>query len=559
MYAQSSSQTPISSLQPSFQPRRASINRSSSVGIKLPTVSEQISSEDFFVPKPPTRSNSENIGFAFPVDFHRSGSKGEVPLAPPSGAPGPRLFEMEKQTYSVLDKLVSNKNRETSLFTTFSVRTPVIPSALNGSPVSRPERVFSVNPLRAPARAGSPSKKQMTSEPEVFDEFLGAARSHSLSAHGFKPTANYCRAHSFTIPVDESTFKPQAFTRNSTDSINTKFAADEWNGKFEGNEYFKPEQKAAKMGQRPRTRTESGSRSRGRSPIKVRPVDPHYVQNTGEAQIPVESPSTTTFSPQEWRDTFKQQTFMPAPGAAKTPLRPAARKARGSIPKPTMGGTAALVDDSDSGNEKPLFGGRKSSSVPTPPSPDPMDVDTPPATKPSTPPISHTVPQGHAPETISPQKRPATISRAASPTDAELKVDFEDLNVRDLISSMNLPAAPTAPKIPESVDIMGHPTSEAYQIYLVGFEKYMSEWDLYTSRIILHLFARKNQNDGMGSRRWLEDGCLDQYRLGLREDKIVLNHLMTSQEKHGLTVKEHAVLREKMKDRDAERPRKKQY
>jgi len=554
MYAQFSFQIPPTTLKQFFQRRVASTNKPSSVGIGLPTVSEQTSSYGFIDRIVPARSASD---FPPPVNFNQF-VKGGAPSVLPSGTTCARLFETEKQTYSVLDTLVKNKNKEARPFAQWNLSAPPMPGSSIYSAAPKRERVFSVNPLEAPSMAGSSSIKLRATNSESPGASFDACRTRWQSAHDVQPAANLSCANRFTIPVDETTFQRKPFTRNSTDSINTKFTADEWNGKFEGNGYFQPEQKAAKMGPRPRTRTESGSRSRGRSPNKGRPVDSHHVQNNGEPQIPVESPSSTTFSPQEWADTFKQQTFMPAPGAAvKTPLRPP-RKPRGSIPKPTMGGAAALVDDSDSGNEKPLFTGRNSSG-PTPPSPDAMDVDTPPATKPSTPPIPNIVPQAHKSEPVSPHKRPAANSRAASPTDAELKVNFEDLNVRDLISSMNLPAPPAAPKIPEPADIMGRPTAEAYQIYLVSFEKYMAEWDLYTSRIILHLFARKNQNDGMGSRRWLDDGGMEQYRLGLREDKIVLSHLTASQEKHGSTVKDHAILREKMKNRDSERPRKKQY
>jgi hypothetical protein len=215
-------------------------------------------------------------------------------------------------------------------------------------------------------------------------------------------------------------------------------------------------------------------------------------------------------------------------------------------------GTAAVIDsDSDSTPEKPLFTGRKPPYNPTP-SPDPMDVDSPPVFKPATPTPRGPIPTGlHT--TSSPPKRPAA---PASPTDQEaLKVNFSDLHIRDLLSSMNLPSPPSAPPTLPAVHTRAH-----YDAYLASFAAYMREWDLFSNRIMLHLVARKNHNDSLAERRWMEDQSFETYRLGLREDRVVLAHLVQAQERHGRVLKEHAVVRERMKAEDegaSERPRKK--
>jgi hypothetical protein len=215
-------------------------------------------------------------------------------------------------------------------------------------------------------------------------------------------------------------------------------------------------------------------------------------------------------------------------------------------------GTAAVIEDSDTPDEKPLFKGRKNSAstaTPQPKSPDAMDVDTPPPSKPTTPPIPNAN-EGLKVNT-SPPKRAAEPSQSPTETEA-LKVNFEDLQIRDIITTMNLPPPPVAPATPPS-----EATKENLDAYSNVFKAYMCDWDLFSSRMMLHLVARKNQNDMLGATRWLNDEGLKFYRQGVQEDAAVLKWWEAAMERHGENMKQCQVFKESRKMNGEARPRKK--
>ena len=143
--------------------------------------------------------------------------------------------------------------------------------------------------------------------------------------------------------------------------------------------------------------------------------------------------------------------------------------------------------------------------------------------------------------------------RAASPptATAELNVEFEDLRVKDIISSLALPTPPTAPEIPSQSLQM-----EPYHQYMETFGQYMASWDLFDNRMLLHFVARKNINQKMGDARWTDDKAFEAYRMGIRDDREVMTHLNRAHEAHSKVVKDCAVVREKMRE-FGESPRKK--
>jgi len=209
-----------------------------------------------------------------------------------------------------------------------------------------------------------------------------------------------------------------------------------------------------------------------------------------------------------------------------------------------MGGNAAVVDDGSSSEEKPLFTGRKPTASPTTVSPDPMDVDTPP--------VTNTVPQFTAAkinEKLSePLKRPAA-SGSSSPIDtASLKVGFDDMKIRDLINSLSMPSPPKAPSQPMPSEL-GSPSQAAYEDYVKRYTAYMSEWDIFNSKFLLHLVARKNQCDNTGEKRWTDEKATELYRLGLKEDQAVLQRWMEAKAAHERVVREFCIVRERMKGR----------
>ncbi|KAG4026925.1 hypothetical protein MFRU_035g00770 [Monilinia fructicola] len=446
----------------------------------------------------------------------------------------------------------------------------------------------------------------------------GDSRLNSLLLDKLNAHANINSQNSFSMKLDDETFsptRPNAFPRASADSINTKFSSEEWHGKFEaGGDYFVPEQKTTQIPLHSRVRTQSSSsRSRGRSPVKSRSADSKPFPSRPGSDTPIESPGGTKFSAQDWAETFKPQTFappsVPSPTKSSVPSRVGSRKPRVPIAKATVGSaTVVIEDDSDDSDEKPLFKGRAPNTPKPPNSPDAMDVDSPPPATPAPPPTQAPpaqappaqappaqappaqappaqappaqAPPAQAPPAQAPpaQAPPAQaqspkanrglkinteqLKRAAapsqSPVDTEsLKVEFDDLNIKELLSSLDLPPPPTAPRYP-------HESNAALSqgIYLSSFTAYMVDWDLFSKRMMLHLIARKNQNDGLGSNRWEHPQGLDIYRRGLKEDGAVMSHWVAAMASHDQAMKEYAIHKERFnmaEGRDRDRPRKKTH
>jgi hypothetical protein len=240
-----------------------------------------------------------------------------------------------------------------------------------------------------------------------------------------------------------------------------------------------------------------------------------------------------------------------------------------------MGGKAAVVDDSETPDEgKPLFDAKPpGSSTPySTASPDAMDVDTPPVTN------TNTVPQFTDKPNVNTEnlKRPAGPSQSQSPTDIDteaLKFDFNDLKIADIISALTLPTPPTPPTVPKQLlpEKFERPNWPAFDIYKKQFGKYMGEWDLFNSKYMLHLVARKNQVEALGARRWEDEDGAEFYRRGLREDDVVLEHWRRERGVHEKVVKDFVVVRERVRTREetfvasaaggagGERPRKKTH
>jgi hypothetical protein len=342
---------------------------------------------------------------------------------------------------------------------------------------------------------------------------------------------------SMNVPPDAfNRTNSNGFTSSSAENISTKFTPEDWDGKFEaGGDYFRPEQKAA--GVPLRARAQSGSRSRGRSPTKAKPVDAKFMQPRVDEEITVESPKGTRFSADHWKETFKPQTFAPP----IIPTRAGMGRKRPSL-RTTMGGNAAVVDESSGSDEKPLFPDRKPNTSPQELSPDPMDVDTPPAAR--------TVPQFTKQNLNAEPLKRSAASASQSPTDTEaLKVNFDDLQIRDLISSLNLPTPPPEPAISNAN--FERPTPAAYEEYVKRHEKYMTAWDLFEKKFVLHAVSRQSQNEAWKEKRWHDEKITELYRLGLKQDLAVRDRWNESVAVHELVVRQWVVLKEKMKTREA--------
>lgn len=507
--------------------QRSGVRRSSTWANPLPTVSESS----------PVRNSSSK------KPYYMSAQS-------PSGEDSP-LTDFEIKQRGILDQILYNKsNRRVS-------------SSPNTTPLSRQSRVASnqecedrENVLKTQAS----SRESPAANKHSIKVHSRKARVSSISQahHSYSPTQNQNQSFwqsleeiknranetvkfsSFSFNVNEDSFNTTAPRRpslqsfnSSAENISTKFNTKAWDGKFAG-EHFQPDPKAPF--QPARSQSGSSSRSRNRSPPKPT-VDPRHPQTRAvDGEPTVESPGGTKFSAQEWADTFRPQTFAPPP-----PRQVPTRKRTGTSLRPTLGGNAAVVDDGSSADEKPLFDKPKTPVTPNAPStPDAMDIDPPPA--------RNTVPQFMPPpqETAEPPHSPKRP--AASPVeDASLKVNFSELNIRDLLSTLSLPNPPSPPPSPQNLPNT-QPSAVTFEDYAVRFAKYMTAWDLYNNQFLLHLVTRKNQNDGLGQNRWLKDDGLQIYRQGLKEDAAVLEAWKSEKEKHEVAVREWMTVRDGFKE-----------
>ncbi|PBP24780.1 DnaJ domain-containing protein [Diplocarpon rosae] len=474
--------------------------RSPNFSVKLPTVSETISSGD----APSARR---------PPPFKKYFMDNRQPMTSPSGVQtDPQsLNAFEGFQRNVIDQLLHNKRTaslgQKSSSSSGFAETPVVGTSnrdWTGDPHYKNQQAW--NAYRDTSfDPGSPSKKPKpvkhlhTVHPYDFDK----SREFWDGIEKLKSQANHPeRSSSFSFNVNDDMFSrtghPSSGFSNSAENISTKFTPEDWDGKFEAD---------------------------------------------------------------EWKETFKPQTFMPPPPMPRMASTPR-RKRTGPTTRPTVG-NAAVVDDGDTSDEKSLFTGRKNMASAAA-SPEPMDVDTPPA--------SHVVPQyattpnGHLNVSTESSKRAASASQP--PIDSEsLKVNFDDLRIRDLMSSLTMPSAPQPPALPEAASEYERPTRAAYDDYIKRYAKYIGEWDLFNSKFLLHMVARKNQNDTLKDRRWNEERATEIYRMGLKEDQAVLKRWTELHESHELVVKSFLVMRERMKTREERegaaagrsRPRKKTH
>jgi hypothetical protein len=528
---------------------------------KLPTVAETISS------RPQYCTSKTEPSVPTSMKFSTLPSLKSQPATPPSGvaidpeninATDPQnLNAFETLQRNVVDGLLSNKRASSS-----SQKSQAAPNGVSSSqcndqtrPVNgnHPSQHGAWDTYRDSAEAGSPSKKfkplKHLHSSHTYDFVKSEAFWVGHNKRKISADHHHCPSRfSFDFPNGTSTNSrpPKNNLSSSADNISTKFTPEDWEGKFKaGGDYFRPEQKAS--GVPSRGRTQSGSRSRGRSPIKVRPVpgpgDIPYMAPPTEP-TPTESPGGTKFSAEEWAQTFKPQTFAPPASSPVPPRAAPSRKRTGPTLRTTLGGNAAVVDDGSSSEERPLFMGRKPTASPMTVSPDPMDVDTPP--------VAHTVPQFTAAkinEKLSePLKRPAA-SGSSSPTDtASLKVGFDDLKIRDLINSLSIPSPPKAPSPPTPSEFAS-PSRRAYEDYVKRYANYTADWDTFNSKFLLHMIARKNQVDNVGEKRWTDEKSTEIYRLGLKEDQAVLQRWMEARAAHEGVIREFCVTRERMKGR----------
>lgn len=186
--------------------------------------------------------------------------------------------------------------------------------------------------------------------------------------------------NSFNFSGNEGGFSPMPpsphqFARSSTDDIDTSFVDDEdsttWQFSAGGAEEAQP-----------KSRSQSGSRTGRRSPLKrppsQRPETPSVPSEPGK--------SDGAFNAEGWSDKFGPQTFVPQRTSSQSASPTKSHRGGSRKPKPTKtaGGSAVVIDDNSSDDELFEWRGRKTQAEPTVvESPQAMDIDSPPNSSPA--------------------------------------------------------------------------------------------------------------------------------------------------------------------------------
>lgn len=412
-------------------------------------------------------------------------------------------------------------------------------------------------------------------------------------------------AHSFSFPVDDSTFQETTpnhrnFTRGSVDDINTRFVDEEpspaW--KFSAG--------SAELGGSPVNRSPAGSRTGRRSPPK-RPTGP--ANESANVNVPSEPPESK-FDAEGWSDKFGPHTFVPQPVATNTSSPTRASRTNSKKTKPAKPAGFSVPGEVSSDEDTYEWRGRKGPPVPeVAESPQAMDIDSPmnePAVPSSPQPQSarniHVEPSRpdwrsgeanvqDAEEEIKPEdpvKKKFQANAVGSEDSEEFRANFNDLkNVAPMTQEasglksfgdlkdtlpfdsqasgappIKLPKAqplvfpnpPTAPRLPPTVAISGlKPNMSSWEKYLKEFEAYLQQWDMFNRLVVDHFMTRKlhitqsRNNKGYGFLGSRGDNDVREYYNWVQQDNEVRRKWTEACEEHEKRFREFMAFRERMK------------
>jgi hypothetical protein len=415
-------------------------------------------------------------------------------------------------------------------------------------------------------------------------------------------TSDLTRVYSFTIPVDGETFRqtspePKAFTRRSTEEIDTSFVEED------------PESwQFSAGGERPRAQPKRRVQPDGPgSPAKNAPAR----HPETDSKQPQSAQPDSAFNPGGWNDQFGPQTFVPlrdqTSSASPTRTnRKNSRKTKTAAVKGATAATAVIIDSSSDDEGVAQWQGRKAYADGGLDSPQAMDLDSPPA-KPADPPLApHTarnIPveptrpewrQGNVDHTNgeskpapAPGADPGLVARGSEDTE-EFRASFSDLrNVApfanpagglksfdDLkdnlpfeskasnevpitlppVRPLNFPSPPNAPRPPPTAAISGmKPNVASWTRYLEDFEKYLRAWDDWNATVSDHFRERKRlirdarANSGYSFLGIRGDTDVIEYYSWVQQDNDVRRRWCTACEEHEQRMREFIAFREKMK------------
>lgn len=349
----------------------------------------------------------------------------------------------------------------------------------------------------------------------------------------------------FSFSLDDDTFISTNDTQqkstfgNSMENISTKFSADEWDGKFSAGSNSDCFKLNLNVG---RTSSQPVNRVRARSPTKSQTGGKRVAKTENSS----EDSNGRKFSVDEWAETFKQQTFMPPQPISQSMTRPApsssnSRKRR-TTPgiRPVLG--SSILSLSDIINEsKNQHGPTQESStlninsedVATP---EPMDIDIPLETNvdPLVPKVTNNNPIKKLKTQVSRASHPKLPTNEVEAQTSALKVNFSDLKIKDLV--LDFPLPPNPPVLSQK----RVSSASIYREYEARYQQYMTEWDQFDKKFLLHLVARKNKNETLGEKRWKEEAA-EYYRNSIKEDQVVLRKWAEAKETHEKVITEWIV------------------
>ncbi|CCU80596.1 hypothetical protein similar to DnaJ domain-containing protein [Blumeria hordei DH14] len=365
---------------------------------------------------------------------------------------------------------------------------------------------------------------------------------------------------SFAVNDDmfNNNFSSQGYSfSNDAEKISTKFSAEQWDGKFAAGwdaNCFIPETKPSQFNVRSKTvrspkKFKSPETTSTKASTKPEPFETNFTPSLNPS---TETSYRTKFSANDWAETFMPQIFMPASVPKTMSSSNSNRKRSGPNIRSNINEVAGVDVRLKNGNQDSA--GRKSTTQDplenNIPVPEPMDIDTPIA------PASNFEPKGKINNSRTNQashkrrvSQPEALSRENLHT-AALKIKFSDLKIRDLI--LDFPTPPVAPTLPQ----VKKPGENIYLEYESKFEQYMIEWDQFDKKYLLHLVARKNQNENLGERRW-RGNEVEKYRATVQEDQIVLKKWAEAKEMHDKALADRIAVGDIVKEDDfGERQRK---
>jgi len=115
---------------------------------------------------------------------------------------------------------------------------------------------------------------------------------------------------------------------------------------------------------------------------------------------------------------------------------------------------------------------------------------------------------------------------------------------------LDLPKPPRAPTLPIIAASATRPTPSSFDTYLVAFKAYMTEYDSFNTKMIIHFVSRKNQVDAFPP-GWLEafgGSSIEKYKIGLKEDQHIHEWWSVATDKHVSAVTDFQWVRDVMKD-----------